>query len=690
MRRPKIAWILSGMMATGLLACGGKAHVEMSTLGDAAVACPPSGCAQQCPTNTMYLLGSCAKQCQKDGECAYGSRCLRTNHGNGCLSQTQSQCPPSCPDGTQCDTTTNVCRTLCSSSAGCALDQTCIGSYFCYGNLTHDPGGTGAGGSSGFGGGSGFGGSSGFGGAGGPSVFNSGCSPSGTPQTCTGEAQYDACIASTCNSVLAAAFGASYMTGTFSGPCASYMNCNLSCPCNASYNTCEVGCINGTSTTCRNALVQVQSCTQNAGCPSPVCTGAGGSGGAGGYGGSAGSGAFSGAGGAGGCSWPGCGVGGAGGYGGSGGSGGAGGAGGMAGGCAGLGCGGIGTGGEPPPPSGGYGGGGFGGGTGGTSYTCSGLPDSCTTCMCSACPTEWQNCASDPLCVSMRPCMMQGGCNMACPTCACAACQNIIDKCGGTNGTGYAKMKAAWICAMTKCDCPIATGPDAGPDAGPDVVAAAPAPAGFWRFEEGSGPDTMDSSGHNHTGTLLNAPLWTAGKVGGALQFNGVDQYVTVAHDAAIPIAAGGGSLTVEAWVNWGGSTPDMQQSVYTEGNASGDVIGLYLDNGFPAFYYLVAGNPVPLQIMAQDPLAIVVPWHHVAAVVGYATGKFLYVDGVLAASDPGMNQVLGPVDEVDIGRFPDGTGYFYGTIDEVRVFTYAKSASEISTDYANGMAGTP
>src|SRR5882672_3696333 len=44
---------------------------------------------------------------------------------------------------------------------------------------------------------------------------------------------------------------------------------------------------------------------------------------------------------------------------------------------------------------------------------------------------------------------------------------------------------------------------------------------GYWAFDEGSGPTTADSSGHNYIGTLSTntAPVWTVGKGGGALQF---------------------------------------------------------------------------------------------------------------------------------------------------------------------------
>src|SRR5262249_4991366 len=56
-------------------------------------------------------------------------------------------------------------------------------------------------------------------------------------------------------------------------------------------------------------------------------------------------------------------------------------------------------------------------------------------------------------------------------------------------------------------------------------------PSGFvayGKFEEGIETAVADSSGNGNTGTLVNGPLWSAGKVGNALYFDGIDDNVTV------------------------------------------------------------------------------------------------------------------------------------------------------------------
>src|SRR5207302_2357906 len=68
---------------------------------------------------------------------------------------------------------------------------------------------------------------------------------------------------------------------------------------------------------------------------------------------------------------------------------------------------------------------------------------------------------------------------------------------------------------------------------------------GLWRFNEGSGTNTMDSSGFNNTGILAgangNVPAWTAGQpgFGTALRFtnNGSDYaYVTIPGSSSLKI----------------------------------------------------------------------------------------------------------------------------------------------------------
>ena len=46
-----------------------------------------------------------------------------------------------------------------------------------------------------------------------------------------------------------------------------------------------------------------------------------------------------------------------------------------------------------------------------------------------------------------------------------------------------------------------------------------------WTLDDGDGDSAIDSVGTNH-GTLMNEPAWVGGNIGGALNFDGTDDYV--------------------------------------------------------------------------------------------------------------------------------------------------------------------
>jgi hypothetical protein len=67
-----------------------------------------------------------------------------------------------------------------------------------------------------------------------------------------------------------------------------------------------------------------------------------------------------------------------------------------------------------------------------------------------------------------------------------------------------------------------------------------------WHFDEGEGSVLKDSSGNGNDGVIYGA-IWVDGKYGGALSFDGVDDYVEVPD--APQLSGGGKDLTIEAWI---------------------------------------------------------------------------------------------------------------------------------------------
>src|SRR5204862_3786098 len=79
-------------------------------------------------------------------------------------------------------------------------------------------------------------------------------------------------------------------------------------------------------------------------------------------------------------------------------------------------------------------------------------------------------------------------------------------------------------------------------------AARVPAPSGpvaAWAFEERRGNVVRDVTGHGHDG-LVHGALRRAGRYGGGLQFDGIDDWVTVRDASALRLRP---TLTLEAWV---------------------------------------------------------------------------------------------------------------------------------------------
>ncbi|MBC8469419.1 MAG: LamG domain-containing protein [Planctomycetes bacterium] len=96
---------------------------------------------------------------------------------------------------------------------------------------------------------------------------------------------------------------------------------------------------------------------------------------------------------------------------------------------------------------------------------------------------------------------------------------------------------------------------------------AAPSLVSYWNFDEASGSIAYDSANGNH-GTIYGATR-TGGVVGGALSFDGVDDYVEVAYDITLDDYP---PFTVKAWVKIFDS-PNEHAIVTNKGDSWAQVI---------------------------------------------------------------------------------------------------------------------
>jgi prepilin-type N-terminal cleavage/methylation domain-containing protein len=204
----------------------------------------------------------------------------------------------------------------------------------------------------------------------------------------------------------------------------------------------------------------------------------------------------------------------------------------------------------------------------------------------------------------------------------------------------------------------------------------------YWSFDEATGTIAIDYSGYGNNGTLYNNPQWTTGKVGGALNFDGSDDYVEKTNSAVMKQLP----LTLLTWVKPGlrSDGTDFPNNVISNDRpgyyghgfginvwSSGSQMKVEYENGF---------RTIPSISFNSD------TWYYAAVV--YTSGNIKsYINGDLIDNFSFTQASLDAGDYIWIGKHNNDTNYgtrrfFKGLIDEVRIYNRALSPEEIKAIY--------
>lgn len=202
-------------------------------------------------------------------------------------------------------------------------------------------------------------------------------------------------------------------------------------------------------------------------------------------------------------------------------------------------------------------------------------------------------------------------------------------------------------------------------------------------LDDGAGLTVADASGLGNAGTLTG-PAWTAaGKFGGALAFDGVNDWVTVNDSDSLDLTSG---MTLEAWVKPASLGGYNSVLVKESSNAVGLAYQLYANNGYPqpAAYIYTASD----RMVAGTTALALDAWSHLAVTYDGAMLR-LYVGGVQVAARAEADPVAATTNPLRIGGDAPFGEYFHGLIDEVRVYNRALSPAEIQADMAEAIGAS-
>ncbi|MBN2251715.1 MAG: LamG domain-containing protein [Candidatus Altiarchaeota archaeon] len=203
----------------------------------------------------------------------------------------------------------------------------------------------------------------------------------------------------------------------------------------------------------------------------------------------------------------------------------------------------------------------------------------------------------------------------------------------------------------------------------------------IWHFNEISGETVYDASGNDNMG-LIHGATRTEGRDGNGLYFNGSGDYVYFGNETDLGPAS---EITIQAWIKPSDVTRNYATviSSYRKNAPAGNgyALGFDADSGRISFGVTTAAEScvTDTSALAND------AWHHVTGVYN-GSKMLLYVNGVLKNSIP-KTGVIQKQDNASIGaaiKTPGLRNYFYGTIDEVKIWSRALSEDEIKKEYEN------
>ena len=211
---------------------------------------------------------------------------------------------------------------------------------------------------------------------------------------------------------------------------------------------------------------------------------------------------------------------------------------------------------------------------------------------------------------------------------------------------------------------------------------------GYWKFDEGSGTTAADSSGNGNDGTLLDGnlsnadgntpPRWTNGTFGGAVKFDGLDDYVVIPNSSVFNLD----TFTIEAWVRVDKYSSSSNIDILLR---EWNVLRFFVNNQHK--FGVVVQMDGTGRGFYHPTLINEGQWYHLAAVV--QSGKqAVYVNGVESIQGTyTYTSLLKNTKPLIIGGYnsPTPTGFSNMTIDEVRIYNRALSADEIWNHYVHG-----
>lgn len=216
---------------------------------------------------------------------------------------------------------------------------------------------------------------------------------------------------------------------------------------------------------------------------------------------------------------------------------------------------------------------------------------------------------------------------------------------------------------------------------------AGPAPVLHFKFNEGAGTSTKDSSSNKITGLFSANPTWQTESnciSESCLYFDGSDtannQTVYFNQSSTSPTNITD-DITISAWIKPTSNYFDTSEAILRNGQGADLVYSMFYDpvNQRPYFHWYDGAFK---QVTASSNTAPLDEWTHVE-IVRSGTSLSFYINGKLDSTSAVTTPTV-PASQLAIGRTNNaGVPQDYtGFLDDLKIYSYARSAAQVRADF--------
>jgi hypothetical protein len=196
---------------------------------------------------------------------------------------------------------------------------------------------------------------------------------------------------------------------------------------------------------------------------------------------------------------------------------------------------------------------------------------------------------------------------------------------------------------------------------------------GWWKFDENNGSVAYDSSGNGNDVNLTNGPTWISGKIGGALSFDGVDDFGRVDINKSFNPTA----FSICCWVLF-------------ENANHGMILNKGMDNALNFRFYIDSSNNYvfdtfnPRKLLNNIGKVETSKWLHFTLIVDNLN-QYFYKNGLLGQQGARSSIVFKDSTLLQLGSKLSLSSFCKFQIDDLRIYDLALSASEVQALYNLG-----